>query len=39
LPRTFGENTGVHGNDERIELRYVALYQRLVQEAMEEVSR
>ena len=39
VPRTFGENTGVHGNDERIELRYVALYQRLVQEAMEEVSR
>jgi acetylornithine deacetylase/succinyl-diaminopimelate desuccinylase-like protein len=39
VPRTFEENTGVHGNDERIELKYVALYQQLVQEAMEEVSR
>jgi acetylornithine deacetylase/succinyl-diaminopimelate desuccinylase-like protein len=39
VPRTFEENTGVHGNDERIELKYVALYQQLVQEAIEEVSR
>jgi acetylornithine deacetylase/succinyl-diaminopimelate desuccinylase-like protein len=39
IPRTFEENTGVHGNDERIELKYVALYQRLVQEAVADVSR
>jgi acetylornithine deacetylase/succinyl-diaminopimelate desuccinylase-like protein len=39
IPRTFEENTGVHGNDERIELKYVTLYQQLVQEAIEEVSR
>jgi acetylornithine deacetylase/succinyl-diaminopimelate desuccinylase-like protein len=38
IPRTFEENEGVHGNDERIELRYLALYQRLVQEALEQVS-
>jgi acetylornithine deacetylase/succinyl-diaminopimelate desuccinylase-like protein len=38
IPRTFEENEGVHGNDERIELKYVALYQRLVQEALEQVS-
>jgi acetylornithine deacetylase/succinyl-diaminopimelate desuccinylase-like protein len=37
IPRTFEENEGVHGNDERIELKYVALYQRLVQEALEQV--
>ena len=39
VPRTFAENEGVHGNDERIELRYVALYQQLVQDAIERVSR
>ncbi len=39
VPRTFAENEGVHGNDERIELRWVALYQQLVQEAVEQVSR
>jgi acetylornithine deacetylase/succinyl-diaminopimelate desuccinylase-like protein len=38
VPRTFAENEGVHGNDERIELRYVALYQRFVQDAVERVS-
>jgi acetylornithine deacetylase/succinyl-diaminopimelate desuccinylase-like protein len=38
VPRTFEENTGVHGNDERIELKYVALYQQLVQAAIEEVA-
>ena len=31
IPRTFEENEGVHGNDERIELKYVALYQQIVQ--------
>ncbi len=39
IPRTFAENEGVHGNDERIELRYLALYQQLVQAAVEQVSR
>jgi acetylornithine deacetylase/succinyl-diaminopimelate desuccinylase-like protein len=39
IPRTFEENEGVHGNDERIELKYVALYQLLVQEALEQVAR
>jgi acetylornithine deacetylase/succinyl-diaminopimelate desuccinylase-like protein len=39
IPRTNEENKGVHGNDERIELKYVALYQRLVERAMEEVAR
>ena len=39
VPRTFAENEGVHGNDERIELKYVAVYQRFVQEAVEQVSR
>jgi acetylornithine deacetylase/succinyl-diaminopimelate desuccinylase-like protein len=39
VPRTFAENEGVHGNDERIELRWVALYQQLVQEAVEQVSK
>ena len=39
IPRTFEENEGVHGNDERIELQYVALYQRFLQEAIEQVSR
>ena len=39
VPRTFEENTGVHGNDERIELKYVALYQQLVERAVREVSR
>ena len=39
VPRTAAENEGVHGNDERIELKYVALYQRLVQVAVEEVAR
>jgi hypothetical protein len=39
VPRTFEENTGVHGNDERIELKYVALYQQLVEQAVREVSR
>lgn len=38
IPRTFAENEGVHGNDERIELKYVALYQEFVQEAVEQVS-
>jgi acetylornithine deacetylase/succinyl-diaminopimelate desuccinylase-like protein len=38
VPRTFEENQGVHGNNERIELREVALYQQLVQEAVEQVS-
>jgi acetylornithine deacetylase/succinyl-diaminopimelate desuccinylase-like protein len=38
IPRTFAENEGVHGNDERIELKYVALYQQFVQEAVEQVS-
>lgn len=39
VPRTFAENTGVHGNDERIELKYVALYQQIVEQAVREVSR
>lgn len=39
VPRTFEENEGVHGNDERIELRYVVLYQQFVQDALERVSR
>jgi acetylornithine deacetylase/succinyl-diaminopimelate desuccinylase-like protein len=39
VPRTLEENKGVHGNDERIELKYVALYQQLVQEAIADVSR
>ena len=39
IPRTFAMNAGVHGNDERIDLRYVALYQQLVQTAVEAVSR
>jgi len=39
IPRTAAENEGVHGNDERIELRYLALYQQLVQEVIEQVSR
>ncbi len=39
VPRTFAENEGVHGNDERIELKYVAVYQRIVQEAVEIVAR
>ncbi len=39
IPRTNEENKGVHGNDERIELKYVALYQQLVQAVMEDVSR
>jgi acetylornithine deacetylase/succinyl-diaminopimelate desuccinylase-like protein len=38
IPRTFEENEGVHGNDERIELKHIALYQRLVQQALEQVS-
>jgi acetylornithine deacetylase/succinyl-diaminopimelate desuccinylase-like protein len=38
VPRTFDENLGVHGTDERIELKYVALYQQLVQDAVERVS-
>jgi acetylornithine deacetylase/succinyl-diaminopimelate desuccinylase-like protein len=38
IPRTFEDNEGVHGNDERIELKYVDLYQRLVQEALEQVA-
>lgn len=38
VPRTFEENLGVHGTDERIELKYVALYQQLVQDAVERVS-
>ena len=39
VPRTFEENTGVHGNDERIELKYVDLYARFVLEAVEDVGR
>jgi acetylornithine deacetylase/succinyl-diaminopimelate desuccinylase-like protein len=39
VPRTFEENKGVHGNDERIELKYVALYQQFVQEAISDVSK
>ncbi len=39
IPRTFEENLGVHGNDERIELKYLGWYQRFVQAAIEEVSR
>ena len=39
VPRTAEMNKGVHGNDERIDLKYVALYQQLVQEAIADVSR
>jgi acetylornithine deacetylase/succinyl-diaminopimelate desuccinylase-like protein len=39
VPRTFAENEGVHGNDERIELKYVTVYQQIVQEAVEIVAR
>ncbi len=39
IPRTFAMNEEVHGNDGLIELKYVALYQQLVQRAIEEVSR
>lgn len=39
IPRTAAEGEGVHGNDERIELKYVALYQRLVEDAVERVCR
>ena len=39
VPRTFAENEGVHGNDERIELHYVAVYQQIVQEAVAQISR
>jgi len=39
VPRTFDENLGVHGNDERIELKYVALYQQIVEEAITNLSR
>jgi len=39
VPRTFEMNKGVHGNDERIELKYVDLYERLVEEAIGDVSR
>jgi acetylornithine deacetylase/succinyl-diaminopimelate desuccinylase-like protein len=38
VPRTFEENEGVHGNDERIELRYVSWYQHFVQAAVERVA-
>ncbi len=38
VPRTFAENEGVHGSDERIQLKYVALYQRFVQETVEQIS-
>jgi acetylornithine deacetylase/succinyl-diaminopimelate desuccinylase-like protein len=38
IPRSFEDNEGVHGNNERIDLHYVALYQQLVQEALEQVS-
>ncbi len=38
VPRTFDENLGVHGTDERIQLKYVALYQQLIQDAIERVS-
>jgi acetylornithine deacetylase/succinyl-diaminopimelate desuccinylase-like protein len=39
IPRTEAENSGVHGNDERIELKYLAFYQQFVQEAVAEVAR
>jgi acetylornithine deacetylase/succinyl-diaminopimelate desuccinylase-like protein len=39
VPRTFEENEGVHGNDERIEMHYVEIYRQIVQEAVELVSR
>ncbi|ADW70257.1 M20/M25/M40 family metallo-hydrolase [Granulicella tundricola] len=39
VPRTFAENEGVHGNNERIQLKYVAVYQRFVQAAVEKVAR
>ena len=38
VPRTFEENEGVHGDDERIELQYVNWYQRFVQEAVQRVA-
>jgi acetylornithine deacetylase/succinyl-diaminopimelate desuccinylase-like protein len=38
IPRTFAENEGVHGDDERIALKYLAVYQMLVQEAVAMVS-
>jgi acetylornithine deacetylase/succinyl-diaminopimelate desuccinylase-like protein len=39
IPRTSAENEGVHGNDERINLKDLALYQQFVQLAIERVSR
>jgi acetylornithine deacetylase/succinyl-diaminopimelate desuccinylase-like protein len=39
VPRTFEENEGVHGNDERIELQHVGWYQRFVQAVVEQVAR
>jgi acetylornithine deacetylase/succinyl-diaminopimelate desuccinylase-like protein len=39
IPRTAAENSGVHGNDERIELKYLAFYQQFVQEAVADVAR
>jgi acetylornithine deacetylase/succinyl-diaminopimelate desuccinylase-like protein len=38
IPRTAAENSGVHGNDERISLHYLSLYQQFVQFAIEQVS-
>lgn len=38
IPRTAAENSGVHGNDERISLHYLSLYQQFVQLAIEQVS-
>ena len=34
VPRTFAENTAVHGNDERIGEQYVALYQQFTYQAV-----
>lgn len=38
VPRTFSENTAVHGNDERIQSKYVALYQRFIETSVLEIS-
>jgi hypothetical protein len=39
VPPHLRENTGIRGDDERIELKYVTLYQQFVQKAIGEVSR
>lgn len=38
IPRTFAENTAVHGNDERIATRYVGFYQRFIELSVLEIS-